>query len=332
MAEAYQGPLTEELLEQSNYEIARIIAALPDDAEIIETPMMDHLVYKLKDYDRILAICERAITRGGASALRVAQLKIAMVNAERRKLNPNMVLIRRWMIDTRWVCNDTTEMPGVRRTMILFYYNAALFCRLSGDFQGEAENHKQIADIAEDEFSRNNAAYMVKVAMRFHHAKEGTTKEAWKCFLIDSNNYRARLRRSVPREAQWMANEWGHRVQLAILLGYVGEEDEELNEEGFDELVRLLSIGVSPSASYTAELIIAMTLFGYGTQAMACWEAERIIHDEAAGNEWRMLAALLKAQITGEPDDYRAAAAMPGNGICHAARAVAEHELATWFS
>ncbi len=330
MADEYQGPLSVELLEKYNSEIARIIAELPDDVELIATPLMDELVYRRKDFDRVCGICRYAIESGVASPLRVVQLKIVMVNAERRKPNPWIGFINEWM-GAAWdvLAPMPLDTPGVRRTVVLFRYNAALLCRLSGDFAGEAEHHRAISKIAEDAFSRNNAEYMAEFAMMLAHGKEGTaTYGLWHGFQDTGDAYRATLDERVPREAQWIANDWAHRTELTILLGYAGEE-EGWFEEGFNAVARLLSIGVPRSARYAADLIIAMALFEHIDNGMACWEAERIIADEAAGNEWRMLAALLKALITEKENDFRAVVAMPGDGICHAARAVAKRMLAS---
>lgn len=316
--------------EKSDSEIALLITELPDDAEIIATPMMDELVYQLKDYDRGIAICEWAIASGAASPLRLAQLKIAMVNAERRKRAPDMERLEAWMDQSAGILDQMANLdaPGVRRTVVLFHYNGALLCRLDGDFAGEAEHHRETSKITDDAFSRNNAAYMAEVAMMLNHAKEGTTTDEMRDRFLDAGDeYRATLDIGVPREAQWQANDWGHRVQLAILLDHVNDESDDWLDEGFDALTHLLSAGVPPSSGYAADLIIVMTLGEYGCDGMALRLLERIVSDEEAGDTWRMLAAFLKAQITDKDEDYRAVVAMPGNGICHVARAVAERML-----
>jgi len=329
MADEYSGPLTVELLKQGESDIARIIAKLPDDAELIATPMMDELVYRRKDYSRGIDICSRVFMSESLSLLRKAQLYIALVNLARQMPKPDMEHIRIWL-EEAWdvLAPMPLDTPAVRRSQVLMQYNMALVCRLRGDFESEAENHKQVATIAEDKFSRTNARYMAHFAEMLHYTTEGmVTDVMWQAFKRAGDAYRDTLVPANPRDARWMANEWGHRVQLTILLDYIGEE--EWIEYGFDELVHLLSVGVPQSAKYTANLIIAMALFWYSTNTMVCWETERIIADKDAGDDWRMLATLLKARITESEDDYRAVLAMPGNGICHAARAVARRFLAS---
>ncbi|OJI06787.1 hypothetical protein BK004_02345 [bacterium CG10_46_32] len=338
MADEYSGPLTVKLLEMGNSDIARIIAGLPDDAEIIATRMMDELVYRRKDYSRGIDICSRVFRSESLSSLRKAQLYIAMVNLARRMPLPDMEHIRQWL-EEAWdvLAPMPLDTPAVRRSWVLMQYNMALVCRLRGDFEGEAENHKQVATIAEDEFSRSNALYMAHFAEMLRYTTEGTVTDVmWQAFKRAGDAYRDMLDPRNPRDAQWIANDWGHRVQLAILLDYIGED--EWITYGFDELVHLLSVGVPQSARYTADLIIAMTLFEYDNKAMVCWEAERIIADEVAGNECRMLAKLLAAHVicsvfpssgAEKQDALRAVINMPGVGICHAVRAVAERMLAT---
>ncbi|MBI1961599.1 MAG: hypothetical protein HYS45_02765 [Parcubacteria group bacterium] len=181
---------------------------------------------------------------------------------------------------------------------------------------------------------------MAEFAMMLHHAKEDTDTEGtehtdpmWLDWLRAGDKYRATLNPDIPREAQWMANDWGHRTQLTALyfpIYYYGESyGESWVEEGFAGIEALLSRGVPRSSSYAADLLMAMTLLSDDHGDMALRVIERIIKDAEAGDEWRMLAALMKARETGSNDDCRAVVAMPGDGICHAARAVAKRMLAS---
>ncbi|MBI2051017.1 MAG: hypothetical protein HYT31_04420 [Parcubacteria group bacterium] len=336
MAGEYQGPLTVALLEKSDDEIAQIIAGLPGDAEIVATPLMDELIYRRKDYSRGIDICERAISSGAASPLRVAQLQIAIANLKRRRPEAagRELEIQWWMRQAAALFGPMDmNAPGVRRTVIMWHYNHALLCRLAGDFEGEAEHHRAIGNIAEDEFSRNNAAYMAEFAMMLHYVKEGTaTDEMWHDFLDAGDAYRATLDSNVPREAQWMANEWGHRIQVVILFGERLDTDLVFNwlDDGYSELDDLLERGVPGSARFALRLMTALTLLCDAHERMALREAESVMSDEKAGNDWRMLAALLKARIIGgiaASVCYEEVVQMPGDGICHAARAVAERML-----
>ncbi len=331
MADAYQGPLTVALLEKGDSEIAQIIAGLPDDAEIIATPMMDELVYRRKDYSRGINICTRFF-RESVSRLRQAQMYIAMVNLARRNPLPNMERIDYWMREAGGLIDQMDiNAPGVLRTKVMWRYNAALLARLAGNFLMEAFHHSETNKLAADVFSRNNAAYMAEVATMLHHAKEGTaTDELWRDFLAAGDNYRATLDQSVPREAQWIANDWGHRTELASLLSERREEEYWI-DEGFHALIHLLSRGVPQRARFAADLLVSMTLLEYGAE-FTLWQIKRILDADSADNDWRMLAALFKACITGQAEDFHAVTIMPGAGICHAARAVANRLIASMSS
>lgn len=324
-----ESTLTREVLFEHHDDeiIARLMMRLRDGDELIATPWMDALIYEFKDYDRGIKLCEHILEFGGEllNPLRVAKLKVALVNLERRKPQPNMERIQKWMAEAGDTSGWKLNAPGVRRTRVLWHYNAALLARLTGDFEQESFHHTETIQLAEDAFSRNNAAYMAEFAMMLHHAQAGTATVAmWANFQTIGDSYRATLNPAIPREAQWQANDWGHRVQLAILLNYPAFW---LNT-GFNCLARLLYSGVPQSSMHTADLMVALTLDLYNLSPMAIHVVQRTCQDETAG-DWRILAMLLKARLTQNKEEYQAVLAMPGQDICYAARAVAARELAT---